>query len=176
MLEFLIRRILLLVPVLLGGSLVVFTLMHLAPGDPIDVLMGVYASPQAREALRIQYGLNDPAYVQYFRWLWLIVQGNWGTSIQQHVPVLPLVLEKFWITLLLTSAAACFATVIGIAAGIVSAVKQNSWIDRLILIGSVFTLSMPAYWLGLIFIFIFSVRLGWLPTGGMHSFIGEKTT
>jgi peptide/nickel transport system permease protein len=176
MLEFLIRRILLLVPVLLGGSLVVFTLMHLAPGDPIDVLMGVYASPEARQALRIQYGLNDAAYVQYFRWLWLILHGNWGTSIQQHVPVLPLVLEKFWITLLLTSAAAGFATVVGVAAGIVSAVKQNSWVDRLILIASVFTLSMPAYWLGLIFIFFFSVRLGWLPTGGMHSFIGEKTT
>jgi peptide/nickel transport system permease protein len=176
MLAFLMRRILFLVPVLIGGSVIVFTLMHLAPGDPIDVLMGVYSSPEARAALRIQYGLNDPAYVQYFRWLWLILHGNWGMSIQQHVPVLPLVLEKFWITLLLTSAAACFATLIGVSAGILSAVKQNSWIDRTILIVSVFTLSMPAYWLGLIFIFVFSVRLGWLPTGGMQSFIGDKTT
>jgi peptide/nickel transport system permease protein len=175
MLAFLIRRLLFLIPVLLGGSLIVFTLMHLAPGDPIDVLMGVYSSPEARQALRIQYGLNDPAYIQYFRWLWLILHGNWGTSIQQHVPVLPLVLEKFWITLLLTSAAACFATLVGVCAGILSAVKQNSWIDHTILIVSVFTLSMPAYWLGLIFIFVFSVRLGWLPTGGMQSFTGDKT-
>ena len=98
MLAFLLRRILFLVPVLIGGSVIVFTLMHLAPGDPIDVLMGVYSSPEAREALRIQYGLNDPALVQYFRWLWLILRGDWGMSIQQHVPVLPLVLEKFWIT------------------------------------------------------------------------------
>jgi peptide/nickel transport system permease protein len=176
MLAFLTRRILFLVPVLLGGSVIVFTLMHLAPGDPIDVLMGVYSSPEARAALRAQYGLNDPAYIQYFRWLWLILHGNWGMSIQQHVPVLPLVLEKFWITLLLTGAAACFATVVGVGLGILSAVKQNTWVDRTILIGSVFTLSMPAYWLGLIFIFVFSVRLGWLPTGGMRSFIADKTT
>ena len=174
MLAFLIRRILFLVPVLLGGSVIVFTLMHLAPGDPIDVLMGLYSSPEARETLRVQYGLNDPAYIQYFHWLWLILQGNWGMSIQQHVPVLPLVLEKFWITLLLTGAAGSFATVVGVGAGILSAVKQNSWIDRAILVFSVFTLSMPAYWLGLISIFVFSVRLGWLPTGGMQSFTETK--
>src|SRR5436309_2625511 len=101
MLAFLTRRILFLISVLLGGSVVVFTLMHLAPGDPIDVLMGVYSSPEARQALRIKYGLNDPAFVQYFRWLWQILKGDWGVSIQQHVPVLPLVVEKFWITMLL---------------------------------------------------------------------------
>src|SRR6202011_5590301 len=88
----------------------------------------------------------------------------------------PLVVEKFWITMLLTSAAASFAVVVGVGAGIVSAVKQNAWVDRVILMVSVFALRMPAYWLGLIFIFIFSVQLGWLPTGGLHSFIGEKTT
>jgi peptide/nickel transport system permease protein len=173
---FLIRRILFLIPVLLGGSAIVFTLIQLAPGDPIDVLMGVYSSPEAREALREKYGLNDPAYVQYFRWLWQILQGDWGTSIQQRIPVLPLVMEKFWITFLLTGAAAGFAVVVGVTSGIVSAIKQNTWIDRAVMVVSVFALSMPAYWLGLVFIFIFSVQLGWLPTGGMHSFIGEKTT
>ena len=176
MVAFLIRRILFLIPVLLGGSAVVFVLIQLAPGDPIDVLMGVYSSPEAREALREKYGLNDPPYVQYFRWLGHVLQGDWGISIQQRVPVLPLVLEKFWITLLLTGAAGLFAVIIGVSAGIVSAVKQNTWIDRTILVVSVFCLSMPAYWLGLVFIFIFSVQLGWLPTGGMRSFIEEKTT
>lgn len=176
MVAFLIRRILFLIPVLLGGSSVVFILIQIAPGDPIDVLMGVYSSPEARAALREAYGLNDPAYVQYFRWLGHIVQGDWGISIQQHVPVLPLVIEKFWITLLLTGAAGLFAVIVGVGAGIVSAVKQNTWIDRAILMLSVFALSMPAYWLGLLFIFIFSVQLGWLPTGGMRSFIAEKTT
>ncbi|MGI9331906.1 MAG: glutathione ABC transporter permease GsiC, partial [Gammaproteobacteria bacterium] len=96
MISFLIRRVLFLIPVLLGGSAVVFILIQLAPGDPIDVLMGVYLSPEAREALREKYGLNDPPYVQYFRWLLHVVQGDWGVSIQQRVPVLPLVLEKFW--------------------------------------------------------------------------------
>ena len=176
MAAFLIRRILFLIPVLLGGTGIVFILIQLAPGDPIDVLMGVFSSPEAREALREKYGLNDPAYVQYFRWLSQVLQGDWGISIQQRVPVLPLVLEKFWITLLLTGAAGSFAVIVGVGAGIVSAVKQNTWIDRSILIVSVFALSMPAYWLGLIFIYVFSVQLGWLPTGGLRSFIGPKTT
>jgi peptide/nickel transport system permease protein len=172
----LIRRALYLIPVLIGGSAIVFTLIHLAPGDPIDFLMGVYASPQARAALRAKYGLNDPLVVQYVRWLGLVLQGDWGTSIQQRVPVLPLVLEKFWITLLLTGAAGGFATIVGVSAGIISAVRQNSWIDRSILVVSVFAVSMPPYWLGLIGIFIFSVQLHWLPTGGLHTFTGEKTT
>jgi peptide/nickel transport system permease protein len=176
MAAFLIRRIFFLVPVLLGGSAVVFILIQIAPGDPIDVLMGFYASPEARDALREAYGLNDPAYVQYFRWLGHIMQGDWGVSIQQHLPVLPLVLEKFWITLLLTAVAGLFSIVVGVSAGVISAVKQNSITDRAILIVSVFALSMPAYWLGLVFIFLFSVKLGWLPTGGMHSFVGGKTT
>ncbi len=176
MVAFLIRRILFLIPVLLGGSGIVFILIQLAPGDPIDVLMGVFSSPEAREALREKYGLNDPPYVQYFRWLSQVLQGDWGISIQQRVPVLPLVIEKFWITLLLTGAAGSFAVIVGVGAGIVSAVKQNTWIDRTILVVSVFALSMPAYWLGLLFIFIFSVQLGWLPTGGLRSFIGPKTT
>ncbi len=176
MVAFLIRRILFLIPVLLGGSGIVFILIQLAPGDPIDVLMGIFSSPEAREALREKYGLNDPPYVQYFRWLSQVLQGDWGISIQQRVPVLPLVIEKFWITLLLTGAAGSFAVIVGVGAGIVSAVKQNTWIDRTILVVSVFALSMPAYWLGLLFIFIFSVQLGWLPTGGLRSFIGPKTT
>jgi peptide/nickel transport system permease protein len=172
----LIRRALYLIPVLIGGSAIVFTLIHLAPGDPIDFLMGVYASPQARAALRAKYGLNDPLVVQYVRWLGLVLQGDWGNSIQQRVPVLPLVLEKFWITLLLTGAAGGFATIVGVSAGIISAVRQNSWIDRSILVVSVFAVSVPPYWLGLIGIFIFSVQLHWLPTGGLHTFTGEKTT
>jgi peptide/nickel transport system permease protein len=176
MIMILIRRILFLLPVLLGGSAIVFTLIHLSPGDPIDALMGVYASPEARNALRQKYGLNDPLIVQYVRWLWLVLHGDWGTSIQQHVPVLPLVLEKFGITLILTAAAASFATIVGVATGIGAAVKQNTWIDRAILLISVFAVSMPPYWLGLIAIFIFSVQLHWLPTGGLHSFSGEKTT
>ena len=176
MVAFLIRRILFLIPVLLGGSGIVFILIQLAPGDPIDVLMGVFSSPEAREVLREKYGLNDPPYVQYFRWLGQVLQGDWGISIQQRVPVLPLVIEKFWITLLLTGAAGSFAVIVGVGAGVVAAVKQNTWIDRTILIVSVFALSMPAYWLGLLFIFVFSVQLGWLPTGGLRSFIGPKTT
>ena len=175
MIAFLIRRILFLIPVLLGGSAIVFSLMQMAPGDPIDVLLGVYASPEARASLREQLGLNDPAWVQYFRWLVALLQGDWGISIQQRVPVLPLVIEKFWITLLLTGAASVFAVIVGVSAGVISAVRQNTWIDRAVMLFSVFALSMPAYWLGLLFIFIFSVKLGWLPTGGMYSFVDGLT-
>ena len=176
MFRFLVLRLLFLAPVLLGASAVVFTLIQLAPGDPIDILMGVFASPEARAALRAKYGLNDPAYVQYFRWLGHVLQGDWGVSIQQRLPVLPLVIEKFWITLLLTGVAGLFSIVAGVGAGVLSAVKQNSFTDRAIMLVSVFALSMPAYWLGLVFIYLFSVTLGWLPTGGMRSFVEEKTT
>ena len=176
MLRFLVLRLLFLVPVLLGASAVVFTLIQLAPGDPVDVLMGVFASPEAREALREKYGLDDPAYVQYFRWLGHLLQGDWGVSIQQRLPVFPLVLEKFLITLLLTGAAGLFSIVVGVGAGVLSAVRQNSLTDRAIMLVSVFALSIPAYWLGLVFIYVFSVTLGWLPTGGMRSFVEEKTT
>jgi peptide/nickel transport system permease protein len=176
MITLLIRRTMFLIPVLLGGSAIVFILIHSAPGDPIDALMGIYASPEAREALRAKYGLNDPLIAQYLRWLGLVLQGDWGVSIQQHVPVLPLVIDKFWITMILTSAASLFAGIVGIASGILSAVKQNTWIDRVVMMLSVFALSMPPYWIGLIGIFVFSVQLQWLPTGGLHSFSSEKTT
>lgn len=171
----LIRRTLFLIPVLLGGSAIVFTLMHLAPGDPIDYLMGMYGSPEAREALREKYGMNDPLIVQYLRWLFLVLQGDWGMSIQQRVPVLPLVLDKFWITLGLTVAASLFAFIVGVCSGIVSAVKQGTWIDHTILLVSVFAISMPPYWIGLIAIFVFSVQLHWLPTGGLYSFDGQTS-
>jgi peptide/nickel transport system permease protein len=175
MLILLARRFLFLIPVLLGGSAIVFILIHLAPGDPVDAMMGLYASPEAREALRERYGLNDPLVIQYFRWLGLVLIGDWGESLQQHVPVLPLVIEKFWITIILSAAASVFAAVVGIVTGIISAVKQNTWIDRSLLLVTVFAISMPPYWLGLIAIFIFSVQLHWLPTGGLYDFSGEKT-
>lgn len=175
MLGLLVRRFLYLIPVLLGGSAVVFVLIHLAPGDPIDALMGLYASPEAREALRERYGLNDPLLVQYIRWLGLVLQGDWGMSIQQRVPVLPLVIEKFWITLILSAAAVAFAAVVGVTAGVIAAVKQNTWIDHTILLVSVFAIAMPPYWIGLVAIFVFSVQLQWLPTGGLYDFSGDKS-
>jgi peptide/nickel transport system permease protein len=169
------RRFIYLIPVLLGGSAIVFILIHLAPGDPVDAMLGVYASPAAREALRIRYGLNDPLIVQYFRWLSLVLVGDWGVSLQQHVPVLPLVIEKFWITMILSAAASAFAAVVGVIAGVIGAVKQNTWVDRLILLLSVFAISMPPYWLGLVGIFVFSVKLHWLPTGGLYDFTGKTS-
>jgi peptide/nickel transport system permease protein len=175
MLAMFARRILFLMPVLLGGSAIVFTLIHMAPGDPVDAMLGIYASPEARAALRARYGLNDPLVYQYFSWLGMVLTGDWGTSLQQHVPVLPLVIEKFWITLILTAAATFFAGLVGITTGIVAAVKQNTWIDRLLLLVTVFAISMPPYWLGLAAIFVFSVQLHWLPTGGLYDFSGQRS-
>jgi len=175
MLAMFARRILFLMPVLLGGSAIVFILIHMAPGDPVDAMLGIYASPEARAALRERYGLNDPLVFQYFRWLGMVLTGDWGISMQQHVPVLRLVIEKFWITLILTVAATFFAALVGITTGIVSAVKQNTWIDRLLLLVTVFAISMPPYWLGLVAIFVFSVQLHWLPTGGLYDFSGERS-
>jgi peptide/nickel transport system permease protein len=174
MLRFIVLRALLLVPVLVGASLVVFILITLAPGDPTATLLGPNASDEAREALRERLGLNDPLNVQYGNWLALVVQGDLGTSIEMQAPVLDVAIEKFLNTLILGAAGAILGCFLGIAAGVISAVHQNSLVDRFILLASIFGISMPPYWLSIVFIYGFAVHLGWFPTGQMYSVGGDQ--
>lgn len=175
MITYMLRRLAGLVSVLLGISVVVFFLMKLIPGDVAQAMLGLTARPEDVARLREALGLNEPIYVQYGRWLGQVLRGDLGISLQQRTEVLPFVLERFQNTLILTAAATVTSLVIGLPAGIISATRQYSLFDRVSMALALFGNSMPAFWLGLMAILIFALKLGWLPTGGMWPVIGEQT-
>ncbi len=174
MATYVLRRIAGLAPVLFGISLVVFFLMQLIPGDVAQAMLGLTARPEDVANLREALGLNEPIYVQYVRWLSQVLHGDLGISLQQRTEVLPFVLERFQNTLILTAAATIISLLIGIPAGIVSATRQYSLFDRVSMLLALFGNSMPAFWLGLMAILVFSLRLGWFPTGGMWPVVGDR--
>lgn len=163
MLNYLGKRLLMLIPVMLGVSILAFMLIHFIPGDPAVVILGEKASPQALAELRQQLGLNDPLYIQYFKFMNNILHGDMGRSIITHNPVSEELSQRFPATIELTLAAMLLAVVIGVAAGVISAVKQYSWFDNVSMFGALFGVSMPIFWLGLMLILIFSNTLHWLP-------------
>jgi ABC-type dipeptide/oligopeptide/nickel transport system permease component len=169
MLRFVAARIVLLIPVLLGAAAIVFILIHAAPGDPTSVLLGQNASEATRAALRERLGLDEPLPVQFFRWLALALQGDFGTSISLRRPVLEIVASQFRNTLLLAFASGALGLAVGIPLGIVSAVKRNSSFDKGVLGISLFGLSMPPFWLSLVLIYVFAIQLRIFPTGQMSS-------
>ncbi|MEM7124756.1 MAG: ABC transporter permease [Chloroflexota bacterium] len=172
--NYILQRILSLIIVLLGISVVVFLLLQLIPGDPALALLGPMATQENLENLRAGLGLDQPLPVQYFRWLTNILQGDFGTSIQQRSPVLPILIERFGNTLILTVSAVFISTVVAIPAGIISATRQFSVFDRVSMLFALFGNSMPAFWLGLMAILVFSLRLGWFPASGMWPIVGDR--
>ena len=164
---YLARRLLLLVPVLLGVSVVVFLVLHLSPGDPAEIMLGSQATQEDLVRLRADLGLDEPLPVQYARWLGHVARGDLGRSIWMKRPVLGEVLERLKATLLLTGTALLLSTVGGIALGVLSATRPNSLLDRLSAVASLFGASMPVFWLGIVLMVIFSLWLGWLPASGM---------
>lgn len=175
MTTYILKRLLALVFVLLGISIIVFFLLQMVPGDPALALLGPMATPENLANLRAALGLDQPIFIQYLRWLGKIVQGDFGTSIQQRTAVLPLLVERFGNTLILTVTSVVISTLIGIPAGIISATRQYSIFDRLSMLLALFGNSMPAFWLGLMSILIFSLRLGWFPAAGMWPIVGDRT-
>ncbi len=175
MTTFVLRRLLGLIPVLLGITIVVFLLMQLIPGDVAQAMLGLTARPQDVANLRKALGLDQPIYVQYLKWFSHVVRGDLGISLQQRTPVLPFLFHRFQNTLLLTTASTLISLLIGLPAGIISATKQYSVFDRVSMLIALFGNSMPAFWLGLMAILIFSLKLGWLPTGGMWPVVGDHT-
>ncbi len=167
--RYLARRLLLLVPVLVGVSIIIFMVLHLAPGDPAEIMLGSQASQQDLARLRADLGLDEPLYVQYVRWIGLVARGDLGRSIWMKRPVLAEVLGRFKATLILTGAALLLSTVGGIALGIASATRPNSLLDRLSAVASLFGASMPVFWLGIVLMVVFALWLGWLPASGMFS-------
>ena len=169
MVEFLVQRIAISAVTLLVISLIVFTGVRLIPGDPARVLAGTDADESGLEEIRQKYGLKDPIPVQYLRWIGLALRGDLGESIRTREPVVRLVAQKLPITLELACAALGVALLIAIPAGVFAAVRRNSSWDYLMSGVSLCGLSVPNFWLGIMLILLFSVRLRWLPASGFVS-------
>ena len=169
MLTFVVRRLLLAVPVLLGVVFVVMLTIDLQPGDAVTLMLGEHATKDAVAKLRDHLGLDKPFVVRYLEYVARVAGGDLGRSIQQNRPVAAELADAWPATLELTVAALLIATVAGIAAGVASAVWPNSFFDALARLGSLFGLSMPIFWTGLVLIVIFSLWLNWLPVGGAGS-------
>jgi peptide/nickel transport system permease protein len=166
--SFILRRLIALVPVVIGATVFAFALAQIAPGDVTSVLRGPYATPEQRASLRQELALDQPAPVQYLHWLGNAVQGDLGTSIQLQQPVTDVLEQKFAATLLLGGTAFALALIFGVGAGLISALRWQRPIDRGVQAAVGFLAFMPVFWLGVVLIYVFSVRLGWLPTGGME--------
>ena len=162
----LLRRLILLVPVLLIVSLLISSLVYFSPGDPVRVMLGLRANEEAVAKIRAQLGLDQPYYIRYLNWLKNTVQGNLGRSLQRNEPVLDLILERLPATLELTLFAAAVALLLAIPAGVISATRANTWIDNLISLGSLFWISMPGFWVAMIAVLLLSLHLGLLPISG----------
>lgn len=166
MLRFIGKRLLMLIPVILGVSFIVFILMQFTPGDPAQIMLGPQAGEEEVQNLREQMGLNDPLYMQYGSFLFGILTLDFGTSIQTGQPVLQSILEHFPATIQLTFFAMLIALAIGIPIGIISSTRQYSFFDNVSTLGGLIGFSMPNYWLSMMLILLFAVHLGWLPVSG----------
>lgn len=168
MARFLIRRLLWSGPVLLGVLTLVFFLIHLIPGDPIDVMLGERAAEADRAALREALHLDDPIMTQYGRFLAGVIQGDLGRSLTSQRPVAGLILARYPATLQLAAAALLLSLLISLPLGILSAVRPRTAVDAGGLLFSLFGVSMPTFWLGPLLIILFSLKLDWLPVSGRH--------
>ena len=155
-----------LVPVLFGVTLVSFSLLHLVPGDPAEVLGGQEATKEDVERIRREYGLDQPLMIQYLRFAGNVVRGDFGISIQSRHPVQELLLQRLAFTLQLSLVSILVASTIGLLAGIISSARPYSFFDTAGMLGALFGISMPIFWLGLLLILVFAVKLHWLPSGG----------
>jgi peptide/nickel transport system permease protein len=168
-LPYVLRRLALLVPTLLGMSLLTFSLIHLVPGDPATVMLGERATPEAVAALRSELGLDKPLWVQYGRFLAGLATGDLGRSLKTREKIVIEMNDRFPATFELALAAILFASFFGVAAGILAARWRRSFFDVFVMAGSLAGVSMPIFWLGLLVILLFSVQLGWLPLAGRIS-------
>ena len=166
---YLLRRLLYLIPVMLIVVSIVFLLIHLIPGDPAAVMAGADASPEIIARMRESMGLDRPLYEQYGRWLLRTLQGDLGRSIFLERPVTTAIAERLEPTFLLTSMALLVAVTIGIPAGVLSGVHPNTWLDKSLMVMAMLGVSIPAFWLGLNLIYLFSYKLRIFPPGNYVS-------
>ena len=164
--RYILRRLISSVPVVLLVSLVIFSLIHLTPGDPVVVMLGEEASPEARDALRRQLGLDQPLPVQYGVWLARVLQGDLGRSIRTNQPVSEAIVQRLPVTIELALLAVAISLVVAVPAGIVAAIRRNSTADVASTVFSLLGVSMPNFLLAILLIYVFSLQLRWLPPIG----------
>lgn len=169
MLFYTVRRLLLLIPVFLVVSIVIFLIIHLVPGDPIDNLVRIGSTPEQKAEITARYGLDRPLVEQYLIWLGQLAQGDLGTAIVMRRPVADLIAQNIPYSLTLGGLALLFSTVLGIAAGVVAAMNKEGPLDRTVMTGVLFGSTVPGFWLGLILILVFAVQLRWFPVSGARS-------
>ena len=172
--NFLLRRLLLLIPVLWGVATLVFLLLHFIPGDPIDLMLGDSALGTDRETLRDQLGLNDPLIIQYIRYFGDLLQGDWGTSLFSKKPVFEEIMERVPATMELMFGAMVVTILVAMPLGLIAAVKKGTWIDQGSMIFSLLGVSIPNFWLGPMLILLFSIHFDLLPVnerGGLEHLI-----
>jgi len=166
MIGFIIRRILVVIPTLLGVSIIIFLMLAITPGDPAELLLGERATKDSLEAMREYLGLQKPLYVQYWLFLKRVAKFDLGETIWTRQKVSKEIMERFPATIELAVFAMMISSFLGIILGIISATRQYSWFDYLSMIGSLTGVSMPIFWLGLVLMLVFSLTLGWLPMSG----------
>ena len=166
MLTFVVRRLLALIPILLGVSLITFLSIHLTPGDPVDQILADNSNREAAERLREHLGLNDPIPVQYVRWLTNALQGDFGRSLLTNAPVTDEILDRFPSTVQLALAGLIVSVVLGMPMGVLAAISKRAWVDSSIMVVALAGLSMPSFWLGMLLALFFGVKLHWFPILG----------
>ncbi|MFO1061369.1 MAG: ABC transporter permease [Dongiaceae bacterium] len=169
MIKLVLTRVLLVIPILLGVSLVAFMLMRLVPGDITLTLLGPYATDATRAALREYYGLDRPVVVQYLKWLVNILQGDFGRSIAYQLPVAEILGQRIGNTVVLTVASAGIAIGVGFVGGVLAGVRRYSVFDRVATISALVAASAPTFWISLLLLYLFALKLRWLPATGMYS-------
>lgn len=167
--KYFIKRLALTIPTLLGVSIIVFLLIHMIPGDPIDIMVGDRISAEARLALEERLGFDQPLHVQYWQWFTNALQGDLGISIRSNQPVIREILNRLPATIELTLVALFIAVLFGIIFGVSAARHRNTIIDQSMIGFSLLGVSIPIFWLGMMLIMLFSVLLGWLPVSGRLS-------
>jgi ABC-type dipeptide/oligopeptide/nickel transport system permease component len=167
MLRYAVKRVVFLLPVLVGVSVLSFTLLHLIPGDPAVIMGGSGATEGDLAGIRQEFGLDQPLPVQYIQYLSQVLRGNLGISIRSRDPVTSLIAERMQFTLVLTALSMILAVTLGVSAGVAAATHENSLFDTGTMIVAMLGLSTPGFWLGLLLLLLFAGALGWLPSGGV---------
>jgi len=173
--KYIIKRLLQAIPLLIGVSIIAFSIMHLAPGGPLSVYtLNPSITAQDIDKIKVILGLDQPVHIQYLKWARGMFTGNWGTTFFGGRPVFDVIVERIPATFLLMGSAMSIAIIIGMFTGILGAFRRYSVFDYLATTGAMVALSFPTFWFGLMAIYIFSLKLGWFPSGGMFTLGGEE--
>lgn len=166
MIKYVLKKLIMMIPILIGATIVVFLMLHLAPGDPVHLIVGPNVTPEVYDQIYRSLGLDQPMLVQYFKFLGNVLQGNLGNSILQRRPVLEIIWQRLPVTLELSIAALVISFAIAIPAGVLAAVKRNTLTDYTCMTGALIGMSMPTFWFGLLLLYFFAYKGGFFPVSG----------